>query len=427
MLNIAVLQNEARTVAQRQQTRLQAAIDENRELTAEEETADAADAAQLTRLTSQIQRAQQLSASVAAIGLDPVIAGAPATVPATVKPALDNGGFSNIADFANAVRMANPAAGSSFRMDERLAAPSNVHTETGDAAGSYLVPAEFRQEIVDLVYGGDDPVMTLIDPSPTSSNRVVGLGDESTPWGSSGVQAYWRGENQQMTATKAALTPRETKLGELYAFVLATEELLEDAPRTADLITRKAAGAIRWKAGEAFMWGDYIEKPQGWMTSAALVTVPKVSGQAADTIVRQNVAQMFARMINPTQAVWMANADCMPALMELKSDAGVPLWYPNYQDAPGGMLLGRPVYFTEHNTTVGDLGDLQLVNPNGYEAFRKQSGVSFAESIHLYFDHNVRAFRWTFRVGGQPVLSAPVSPAKGSATKSHFVALAERA
>jgi hypothetical protein len=63
----------------------------------------------------------------------------------------------------------------------------------------------------------------------------------------------------------------------------------------------------------------------------------------------------------------------------------------------------------------------------GYEAFRKQNGVSFAESIHLFFDYNVRAFRWIFRIGGQPVLSAPVTPARSAATKSHFVGLAARA
>lgn len=426
-MNLAVLRNEARAVAKRQQDRLQAAIDENRDLTAEEDAADKEDAAQLTRLTGQIQRAEQLMQSASAIGLDPVIAAAPATVPATAKPALDNGGFKNIAEFANAVRLANPQAGGSFRMDERLAAPSNVHTETGDAAGSYLVPAEFRQEIVNLVYDGMDPVIDMIDPSPTSSNRVVGLGDETTPWGSSGVQAYWRGENQQMTATKAALTPRETKLGELYAFVLASEELLEDAPRTADLVTNKAAAAIRWKLAEAFMFGDGVEKPLGWMSSDALVSVAKETGQAADTIVRQNVAKMFSRLLNPANGRWLANADCLPQIMELQNAQGQSLWYPDYREAPGGRLMGLPLFFTEHNTTIGDVGDLQLINPAGYEAFRKQNGVSFAESIHLYFDYNVRAFRWTFRAGGQPVLSASVTPAKGSATKSHFVALAERA
>jgi HK97 family phage major capsid protein len=426
-MNLAILRNEAREVAQRQQARLQTAIDENRDLTAEEETADKEDADKLKRLTGQIQRGEALMASTSLIGIEPAPVAKRVAVPAQAKPSLDNGGFSHIADFAHAVRFANPAAGSSFRVDDRLAAPSNVQTESGDQAGSYLVPAEFRQQIVDLVYADDDPFINLIDPSPTSSNRVIGLGDSSTPWGTSGVQAYWRAEAEQMTPSKAALSPRETKLNELYAFVLATEELLEDAPRVADLLTRKASGAIRWKLGEGYFAGDGIEKPLGFMASDALVTVAKEGSQTADTIVRQNVAKMFARMINPTQATWVANADILPTLMDMKSDLGQPVWFPNFQSAPGGMLLGRPVIFSEHANTVGDRGDLVFVNANGYEAFRKQSGVQFADSIHLYFDYNIRAFRWIFRAGGQPVLQAPVSPAKGSSTKSHFVALADRA
>ncbi|MEO7468514.1 MAG: phage major capsid protein, partial [Sphingobium limneticum] len=299
--------------------------------------------------------------------------------------------------------------------------------ETGDAAGSYLVPPEFRQQIVDLVFSGEDPIMNLIQPDPTASNRVVGLGDESTPWGNSGIQAYWRSEAEQMTPSRMNLTPRETNLNELYAFVLATEELLEDAPRIATLLTTKAAAAIRWKAVDAFMYGDGIAKPLGWMSSPALITVAKEGSQTADTIVADNVAKMFARMINPTQGNWIANGDIMPSLMKLKNEADQPVWFPNFQVAPGGTLLGRPVLFTEHAQSLGDAGDLQFVNANGYEAFRKQNGITFAESIHLYFDYNIRAFRWVLRVGGQPVLRAPVQPAHGSATKSHFVALAERA
>lgn len=426
-MNLAILKNEAREIAKRQEARLQAAIDEDRDLTAEEESADKADGEKLARLTKQIQRAEQLIGTTALIGIDQPSAAPTATVPAQPRTQLDNGGFTSIADFAGAVRLANPAAGSSFRMDDRLAAPTNVHTEQGDQAGSYLVPAEFRQQIIDLVYGEDDPVMNLISPSPTSSNRVIGLGDESTPWGTSGIQAYWRVEAEQMTPSKAALTPRETKMNELYAFVLATEELLEDAPRVADLLTRKAAGAIRWKTVEGYLYGDGVEKPLGFFGSDALVTVPKETGQTADTVVRQNVAKMFSRMINPTQAVWLANADTLPSLIDLKTDAGQPIWHPNFTVAPGGTLLGRPILYTEHARTVGDKGDLMFVNPNGYEAFRKQGGVQFADSIHLYFDYNIRAFRWIFRVGGQPVLSKPVEPANGSATKSHFVALADRA
>ena len=432
-MNLAVLKAEARAVAQRQQARIQAAIDEDRDLTAEEEAADADDKAKLARLTAQIQRAEEAMAAAAAIGATPA-ATPPATappvgsVPAVARPALDNGGFANLAEFAQAVRCANPAAGQNFRMDDRLAAPGNVHMEQGDAAGSYLVPAEFRQQIVNLVFqDGNDPVMDLIDPDPTASNRVVGLGDETTPWGNSGIVAAWRSEGEQMLPSRMALTPRETKLNELYAFVLATEELLEDAPRVATLLTSHAAAAIRWKAADAFMYGDGIEKPLGWMNSAATIAVAKEAGQPAASIVPLNVAKMWARMIMPSQASWLVNSDIMPTLMSMSDAGGRPLWFGNYQESPGGVLLGRPVVFNEHSRSVGQYGDIQFVNPNGYEAFRKQNGVSFADSIHLYFDYNIRAFRWVFRIGGQPVLSKPVAPANGGSTKSHFVALAERA
>lgn len=88
--------------------------------------------------------------------------------------------------------------------------------------------------------------------------------------------------------------------------------------------------------------------------------------------------------------------------------------------------MGRPVEFTEHNEALGTVGDLVLADLKGYFSATKASGISFASSIHLYFDLGMQAFRWTFRMGGQPYLSKPVSPARGSATKSHFVALGAR-
>lgn len=431
-MNLALLKKEARETGARMEDRLNKAIEEDRDLTEEEQAEQEKDQATLDRQLAHIARLETLAAATATIGHDPQPAATPAPAKATVpavprNPAPSNDGFASLGEFAQAVRFANPMAGGDFRVDERLSAPSNVHTEQGDAAGSFLVPAEFREEIVDLVFGDSDAIMNLISPMPTSKNRVQGLGDETTPWGTNGVKAYWRSEADQMTASKLDLTPRETPLNEVYAFVNASEELLEDAPRLTTYLQRKAPAAIRWKAVEAFMWGDGVGKPQGWMTSNALVSVPKESGQAADTIVAANVSKMFSRAINPANCVWIANPDTLPQLMVLESASGQPLWQPNFSVAPGGMLLGRPIYWSDHADTLGDLGDLQFVNPNGYEAFRKQNGVSFAESIHLFFDYNVRAFRWIFRIGGQPVLSAPITPDKSIATRSHFVAIAARA
>ncbi|MCR9193990.1 MAG: phage major capsid protein [Hyphomonas sp.] len=428
-MSIALLKKEARETSQRIESRIVGAQSQGRDLTADEQAAHNRDQGSFDRQLANIQRLEAVAAASTSIGNDHVVPAQPsASIPAQPRnPAPSADGFRSLGEFAMAVRNANPAVGSSFRMDERLSAPANVHTEQGDLAGSFLVPAEYRESIADLVFGDSDEIMNLISPEPTSKNKVQRLGDETTPWGTDGVQAYWRGGADQMTASKLKLTAPETALHECYAFVNATEELLEDAPRLTTYLTRKAPSAIRWKAVESFVKGDGFGKPMGWMNSGSLVSVAAEPGQAAKTIVAKNVAKMWSRLLMPSRGVWLANGDTLPELLTLETENGQPLWQPNFVDAPGGAILGRPVFWTEHAETLGASGDLQFINPDGYEAFRKANGISLQESIHLFFDFNVRAFRWIFRIGGQPVLSAPVTPASGSGnTKSHFVALAAR-
>ena len=345
-------------------------------------------------------------------------------------------GFANMADFARAVHQSLGGKRDS-RMDnlaeigsvEIGAAPTNFHQETSGIDG-FMVPPQMRDEIWSMIFDGLD-LLSLVQPEPTSQNAVRLLTDEATPWGASGVQAAWRSEGLQMTASRLDTKGSNVDLNQLYAFVLATDELLEDAPRLASRLTKGAADAIRWKASDAIVSGTGAGQPLGYRNSASLVTVAKESGQAADTIVAANVAKMYSRLLpmNIGRAVWLANSDTLPQFLTMTL-GDQPIWTPpatGFVGAPGGILFGRPVILSEHCETLGLEGDLHFIDPGGYYATNKVGGVSFASSIHLFFDYGVQAFRWTFRFGGQPYLSAAVSPAKGSTTKSHFVTLALRA
>ena len=74
---------------------------------------------------------------------------------------------------------------------------------------------------------------------------------------------------------------------------------------------------------------------------------------------------------------------------------------------------------TEACATLGDMGDVIFADlAGGYFAPYKAGGIQSAMSMHLYFDQGLNAFRWTFRVGGQPWLSAAVTPASGSTRRS---------
>lgn len=339
-------------------------------------------------------------------------------------------GFKSLAEFAVSVRnlQVNGVADPRF-----AAAASGYQQNQGSGGEGILVPTEWREAIWSLVFADDD-LLGFCNPEPTQGNTVGIVKDETTPWGASGVQAAWRSEGTQMLASKAAMTPTMLQLHELFAFVLATQEVLDDAPRLQNRLTVQAARAIRWKAFEAVVSGDGNGKPLGFMKSPALVTVAKESGQAAKTLVTANVLNMMSRLLempggNPQ---WLANRDTIPQLgtMTIGNNAA---WLPINQALSGGsvrkggILLGEQLTFNEHCETLGTVGDLVLADLSGYALATKQGGgIDFAASIHLFFDQNIQAFRWIFRVGGQPYLSAPVASAKGANTKSHFVALAAR-
>lgn len=402
-----------------------------RDLTDAEKTRDDAINARLATLNADIARLERLRDNERAVAAQPD-ANATAADKARVSDMHDRReddpkrGFAGIGEFATAVKAASRNGG---YVDERLrigAAPTGYHREASSDEG-YMVPPAMRDEIMELVFDDSD-LLGFVNPEPTNRSEVKLYGDETTPWGATGVQARWRNEGTQMTADRLVTEPRNVTLHELYAFVTATEELLSDAPRLNDRLGRRSAAAIRYKISDAVMNGNGVGKPLGWLASPALVTVSKESGQAADTLVAANVGKMASRIMGLSRAYWLANQDVLPQLITMTL-GNQPIWTPpstGLVNAPGGFLFGRPVRFVEQAATLGDLGDIQLVNPDGYYAVTRDSGVQFASSIHLYFDYNMQAFRWTFRFGGQPFLSGPVTPAKGASTRSHFVTLEAR-
>jgi HK97 family phage major capsid protein len=352
-------------------------------------------------------------------------------------------GFRSIGEFARTVMRACPHEGGRIEVDPRLslisvadgegpsrigAAPSDPMSENGSVGEGYLVPMEFRQEIWKLVFKPEG-ILEFLQPEPTNSNAVGFTKDETTPWGTAGVQAKWLDAGEQFTRSKQGTKAGTNKLYKLGAFVEAEEELLEDAPRLESRLTVAAAAAITWKAEEALFNGDGVGKPLGFSKSPALVSVAKKAGQAADTIVAENPLAMYARALNPELSKWFTTKAAITQF-GVMTIGNQPIWTPpvsGMKEAPGGFLLGLPVGYSRHCEVLGDKGDIYLVDPTGYLLNIKTGGIRFASSIHLWFDFATTCFRWMFRIGGTPILSAAVTPAKGSDTESHFITLDARA
>lgn len=338
-------------------------------------------------------------------------------------------GFADLGDFARAVA-ASCREGSGI--DERLrivGAPTTPAKGFADDGG-YAVPAGMRDEIWAEVYGAKDDVVSLVDQEPTNSNAVEIVKDETTPWGSTGVRAYWGAEGAQLTASQMDLSGELVRLHKVHALVNASSEILEDGPRLARRLQVAAPAAIRYTIGDAIINGNGVGKPMGVLNAGSLVTVAKETNQTANTIVDDNITKMYSRLLAgaASRAVWLVNQDTFTQLAAL-TIGDQPVWLPpnGLVGGPLGTLLGRPVYSIEQCATLGTVGDIILMDPMGYYMPVKAGGTRFDSSMHLYFDYDVMSFRWTFRCGGRPYLSNAITPAKGSNTRSQIIALATRA
>ena len=346
-------------------------------------------------------------------------------------------GFHTLGDFLQKVCHAQKPGNT---IDERLligagraaVAPSNFGSEGSAQDGGFLVPPQFSQDIFQLSLG-EDSMLPLTDNVEISGNTMAFPKDETTPWGTNGIRAYWQGEAASAAASKPVLGLATLRLKKLMALVPTTDELLEDTNALSSYLPEKIAASIRWKTNESILFGSGTGVPVGCLNAGATVTVAKESGQAAQTVVPQNLAKMIARLPSGSfaNAVWIVNNDVLPALFTLTLGS-YPIYLPTglnvggIQASPYGTLLGRPVFVSQHANTFSAQGDILLVDLKYYQTITKAGGMQTATSMHLYFDADLTAFRTTFRMDGQSKLAAPIAPAKGSTTMSPFIQLGAR-
>ena len=335
-------------------------------------------------------------------------------------------GFRSYGEFcADVVR----AASGKQVSDAFQRAATTFGNEASGPDGGYAVPPAFASEIASYAYA-EDSLLSRCDVTPVAGNTMTFPKDETTPWGSTGITASWEAEGNQSTPKKPALGEAQLKLRKLKVLVAASDELLADASAMSSYITRKCGEAVDWKVNDAILNGTGAGMPLGILNAGCLVAQAKETGQSADTIVAKNVAKMYSRVVTGAGAnlVWLLNPDAFPEVVTLTLNNN-PIWVPaneGFKGAPNGLLLGRPIVMTDACDTLGDQGDIVLANLSGYRAITKAGGAEFAQSMHLWFDQDLMAFRLIFRMDGQPAMAAAITPPNSSVTRSHFVALQAR-
>lgn len=306
--------------------------------------------------------------------------------------------------------------------------------------GGYLAPEEFSKNILSLVYQNSN-FMNRCTKIPMAINQIgipYQQGFNHTSYLHGAMMAYWLEELAAKTPSKPKWGKITLKLNKLALLVFASDELLEDSIISMEpLLKEKATDVIGWKIDEAVVRGSGAGQPLGIIAAGnpSKIAQGAEAGQAAATIKYENIIKMWSRMYPSSlnKAIWVANSIIFPQLatMSLAVGTGGSAVYipPNgAAGAPYGTLLGKPIVFTEHCSTLGTEGDLIFADFSQYLIGQKRgrgAGIQYASSIHLKFDYDQTAFRFVMRLDGQPWWPSVYTPKRGQ-TQSPFITLATR-
>jgi len=383
------------------------------------------------QIEAQAKMDAVLSASTTATSkVKAAAAGTTTTVGTARKMENGNHGFESAGEFFMAIK--NDPRGNK---NDNLKILNSQREKVGEDGG-FLLPADALSEIQKKI-DGDESLLSRCKQLKTSSNRITVPVDETAPWSGAGsnFEAYWTPEEQSANESKKKMAEADIKLHKLSAKISVTDEMLEDAPLIESIIMSDVPEVIMARINNAIISGDGVKKPQGILESGFGYAVAKEGGQAADSIVFNNLKKLYTHALPRAKknGVFLYNVACEEQLigMQLGTDPSSPSVYlPNNSiaGAPYGTLWGKPVFpMAGAMPALGQAGDMMFVDLSYYYAAIKTGGIKKQVSIHALWDEDKTSYKFSFRMGGQCPFKIPASTEFGDYKLSGLLYLQERA
>lgn len=340
-------------------------------------------------------------------------------------------GYADHADFLRDVMRAGRTGSVPERLRPLATQGTDEQQTSSNPHGGYFVPVGIAPGVLSVA-PELDPLEGLVRRIPMTAptvrfNARVDKNHSSSVSG--GFRVYRRPETVDGTASRAEFEQVTLTANEEFGAVHATEAVIADSPESFIAIIQSGMSDefVAARMNERIN-GTGVGERQGILNAACLISVAKETGQAAASIVVENIDKMAARCWRYNQAVWLANHNTRPQLKGLVRSVGTGgQVVPYFITSPNGQetLDGRPIFFTEFAKTLGTQGDLILGNWSEHLDGTYQS-EQYAESMHVRFLAAERTFRFYRRNDGQWWWRSALTPKNGD-TLSPTVVLATRA
>lgn len=354
-----------------------------------------------------------------------------------------DGKFQDIWDFLETVTPTkNPSVAA--KNAEKIALIENAMSSTDPASGGFLIPDEFRAQLMQIALE-KAVVRARATVIPMSSLRISLPIVDSTSNATSvygGVIGYWTEEGAALTQSQPSFGRIALEAKKLTTYTEVPNELRRDSAISVEILLNKMfPEGINWFEDIAFMFGTGAGEPLGVFdsTNGALITQAAEPGQdgvaapSGASVVWENIVKMYSRMLPSSlpSAVWVISPAVLPQLFTMALSVGTggsilgPIVANNGTGAPVMQLLGIPVIISEKVSNLGIAGDVNLIDFSQY-LIGDRMQMEAEVSTEYKFGNDLVAYRFIERVDGRPWLQSAITPRNSGPTLSAYVSLAAR-
>jgi len=350
-----------------------------------------------------------------------------------------DGKFADLGEFVQAIWHKRTDGTVRFADNKELNAKLdilNAYQEKVPSDGGFLVPEEFRTEIMSTAL--ESAVVrprAMVIPMGTNTlsfPTVDATSNVSSVFG--GIVVYRTDEGEEFVESQAKFARIKLDVTKQTALAYITNETIKDTGGALMAwLGQNLPQAMSWFEDLDYINGTGSAEPLGILNAAnpALIVVAKRAGQGAATILWENCIDMYSRVLPQSigSAVWLASPDTFVELATMALNVGTggsAVWLTDAHGSPVLTLLGRPVIMTEKTPGVlGDQSDLSLVDCSKYMIGDREA-LSIETSAHVKFTSDQTTIRAIQRNDGRPAVLSAITPQNAGPTLSPFVTLGAR-